>query len=220
MFHAHPGNMLCGVDEAGRGSVLGPLVVGAVYSESDAVLIDIGVKDSKKLSPKVRERMYEQIEDACRTVVVHVSASEIDSRRKDVSLNEIELEMFVSACSKAPVSSVYADCPDVNEAGFSKEMSGRMKGPEIIARHKADDVFPIVSAASIIAKVTRDRMIADIQKEFKADIGSGYPSDRRTMEFIEKWIKDNGGPPPHTRCSWEPVRHMMTVSKNTRISDW
>jgi len=212
--------MLCGVDEAGRGSVLGPLVVGAVYSVSDDILKEIGVKDSKKLTPGTRERMYDQIANACEFCVIPVSAAEIDIKRKEMSLNEIELEMFVRACSKIPVSTVYADCPDVNEAGFSKDMGGRMKGAEIIARHKADDTFPIVSAASIVAKVTRDRMIGDIQNEFGTDIGSGYPSDRVTMGFIEKWIKDNGSPPPYTRCSWEPVRQMITVSKNTRISDW
>ena len=212
--------MKCGVDEAGRGSVLGPLVVGAVYSDSDEILKDIGVKDSKKLAPNVRERMYDQIADVCEFAVIPISASEIDEKRKAMSLNDIELGMFVEACSKFQTSVVYADCPDVNEAAFSKEMGRLMGGPEIIARHKADDIFPVVSAASIMAKVTRDRMIADIQKEFKEDIGSGYPSDHFTMEFIEKWIKDNGCPPPYTRCSWEPVRQMITVSKNTRISDW
>jgi ribonuclease HII len=212
--------MLCGVDEAGRGSVLGPLAVGAVYSESDAVLIEIGVRDSKKLSPGTRERMYDQIKDVCAVGIAVVSASEIDRLRKSVSLNEIELNMFVEACSEVPVSAVYADCPDVSEARFSRDMGGKMKGTAIIARHKADDIYPIVSAASIIAKVTRDRLIEDLKREFGADIGSGYPSDCRTMEFIEKWIKDNGSPPPHTRCSWEPVKQMMAVSKNTRISDW
>jgi ribonuclease HII len=212
--------MICGVDEAGRGSVLGPLVVGAVYSESDDILKRIGVKDSKKLSPKVRERMYNEISDACKISIISISASEIDGRRKEMSLNEIELRMFAEACSGIPASVIYADCPDVNESGFSKDMGRIMNGPEVIAKHKADDIFPIVSAASIIAKVTRDRAIDDLKKEFGRDIGSGYPSDRVTMEFIEKWIKENGSPPPHTRCSWEPVRQMMTVSKNTKISDW
>ncbi|MCL2145936.1 MAG: ribonuclease HII [Methanomassiliicoccaceae archaeon] len=183
-------------------------------------LIDIGVKDSKKLSPRTRERMYDQIVSVCGVSVVCASAAEIDGRRKEMSLNEIELRMFVEACSALSPSSVYADCPDVNEESFSKEMRRMMKDTVIIARHKADDIFPIVSAASIVAKVTRDRMIADIQNELGTDIGSGYPSDRCTMDFIEKWIKDNGTPPPHTRCSWEPVRQMMTVSKNTKISDW
>jgi len=212
--------MRCGVDEAGRGSVLGPLVVGAVYSDSDDELVKMGVKDSKKLPPKTREHLFELITKKYEVNIVMISAAGIDEKRKEMSLNDIELEMFVEACSKFPVSEVYADCPDTNEAGFSTEMGRKMKGPEIIARHKADDIFPIVSAASIIAKVTRDLMIVDIKKELGKNIGSGYPSDHFTMEFIEKWIKDNGCPPPYTRCSWEPVRNLMTLSKNTRISDW
>jgi ribonuclease H, mammalian HI/archaeal HII subfamily len=212
--------MFCGIDEAGRGSVMGPLVVGSVYCESDEELLKIGVKDSKKLTPKNRERMFEQISDSFRTQTVIASAVDIDTKRKTMTLNVIELEMFIKAASHAPLSAIYADCPDVNESGFSRDMSSQIKNVKIVAKHKADDIYPVVSAASIIAKVTRDRMIEDIQKEFRMNIGSGYPSDAVTMRFIEKWIKENGTPPKHTRCSWEPVRQLMTVSKNTKISDW
>jgi ribonuclease H, mammalian HI/archaeal HII subfamily len=220
IFHSFHQQMFCGIDEAGRGSVMGPLVVGSVYCESDETLIKIGVKDSKKLTPSSRERMYELIRSEYRTSVVIASAAEIDERRKAMTLNVIELEMFVEAARVTPVSVVYADCPDVNETGFARMMSSRLKDVRIVAKHKADDIFPVVSAASIIAKVTRDRMISDIEEEFGTAIGSGYPSDTVTMEFIEKWIKENGSPPKHTRCSWEPVRQLMTVSKNTKISDW
>lgn len=199
---------------------MGPLVVSAVYAESDDALKDLGVKDSKKLTPRIRENMFEVIADSFKTTVVTVSASEIDDLRKHLTLNEIELDMFVRASSEVPVSRVYADCPDVNESGFSRDMRARMDGTDVLAKHKADDTYPIVSAASIIAKVTRDRSMENIQKEFGVNIGSGYPSDHYTMEFIEKWIKDNGRPPEHTRCSWEPVKRLMTVSKNTKISDW
>jgi ribonuclease HII len=95
-----------------------------------------------------------------------------------------------------------------------------MNGVEVTAEHGADNRYPVVSAASIIAKVTRDRIIKDISKEFGADIGSGYPSDPVTTEFIAKWIKENGNPPPHTRCSWETVRKMMSLSMNRKITDW
>ena len=199
---------------------MGPLVVGSVYCESDEALMKIGVKDSKKLTPASRERMYEMICGEFQTFVAIASAAEIDEKRKAMTLNIIELEMFIEAAQITPVSVVYADCPDVNEAGFTRMMSSRLKDARIVAKHKADDIFPVVSAASIIAKVTRDRMIADIEAEFGTVIGSGYPSDTVTMEFIEKWIKENGSPPKHTRCSWEPVRQLMTVSKNTKISDW
>ncbi|MFA6804896.1 MAG: ribonuclease HII [Candidatus Methanomethylophilaceae archaeon] len=213
--------MFCGVDEAGRGSVLGPLVVGAVYTEDDTVLKEIGVKDSKKLTEKVRERMFDEIAASCPlyTTVV-ITADEIDEKRKRQSLNVIEMDMFQEAVSKIPVKTVYADCPDPNEMIFSSTLSVRLGGTEVIGRHKADDTYPVVSAASIIAKVTRERMVADIQREFDVNIGSGYPSDHFTMEFIEKWIKDNGRPPKYTRCSWEPVRHLMSASRNTKLTDW
>lgn len=213
--------MFCGVDEAGRGSVMGPLVVGAVYAEDDVPLKELGVRDSKKLSPKVRERMFDEIisRSADYSVII-ISAADIDIKRERISLNEIEADMFVEAVTKIPVSRVYADCPDVNEYSFSNAMSVRMGNTNVIARHKADDTYPIVSAASIIAKVTRDRMIADISEEFGESIGSGYPSDPYTMGFIERWIKENGVSPKYTRNSWEPVRRLLSVKANTKITDW
>ena len=213
--------MFCGVDEAGRGSVMGPLVVGAVYVEDDSILKEIGVKDSKKLTPKTRERMYDRIvSESSDYRVVIASAAEIDERRTKISLNEVELDMFREAVSKIPVSRVYADCPDVNEMSFSSALSIRLNNTTVIGRHKADDTYPVVSAASIIAKVTRDRMIEDISKEFGTDIGSGYPSDDKTMDFIKGWIRKNGVSPKHTRNSWEPVRKLLSVSANTKITDW
>ena len=213
--------MFCGVDEAGRGSVMGPLVVGAVYVEDDDFLKDIGVKDSKKLTPKSRERMYDRITaEACDYSVVIASAEDIDDRRTRMSLNDVELEMFREAVSKQPVTRVYADCPDVNEMSFSSALSVRLNNTTVIGRHKADDTYPVVSAASIIAKVTRDRMVDEISKEFGVDIGSGYPSDEKTMDFIKGWIKKNGVSPKHTRNSWEPVRKLLSVSANTKITDW
>ncbi|MDY0293339.1 MAG: ribonuclease HII [Candidatus Methanomethylophilaceae archaeon] len=213
--------MFCGVDEAGRGSVMGPLVVGAVFVEDDSPLVSMGVRDSKRLSPRRREALYEEISSAAPDwCTVIVSAEEIDLLRNRRSLNEIEMDMFEEAASKVPVLRVYADCPDVNETSFSNSLSVRLKNTAVVARHRADDTFPVVSAASIIAKVTRDRMIRDISEEFGTEIGSGYPSDTCTMGFIEKWIKDNGSPPKHTRCSWEPVRHMMSLNSNTKLTDW
>jgi len=213
--------MICGIDEAGRGPVMGPMVVAAVFAEDDVPLIRIGVKDSKKLSPAVRERMFDEIlKVAAGHRIVMISAEEIDAKRKNDSLNDIELQMFADSVQGISVSRVYADCPDANEAAFSSSLSLRLGGTKVTAKHKADDTYPAVSAASILAKVTRDRIMADISKEFGTDVGSGYPGDPVTLDFIGKWIKENGNPPPHTRCSWETVRKMMTVSMNRKITDW
>lgn len=214
--------MFCGVDEAGRGSVMGPLVVGTVFVEDDSVLRDIGVRDSKKLTPKRREAMYEAITEAVPYWnVVIATAADVDSRREEMSLNEVELRMFAEAVSSQPRDVVYADCPDVNEVSFTERLS-KLLGPDVtvVAKHKADDTYPVVSAASIVAKVTRDRMLDDIRREYDVNIGSGYPSDHYTMDFIAQWIKDNGKAPEHVRCSWEPVRKMLSARANTKISDW
>jgi ribonuclease HII len=213
--------MFCGIDEAGRGSVMGPLVVAAVCTADDSVLRDIGVRDSKKLTPKMRERMYSEIIGVTEYRVEVISAEEIDLRRAKESLNEIEADMFVSSVAgMKKVRRIYADCPDVNESAFAKELSVRLGGRTVIAKHKADDIYPVVSAASIVAKVTRDRMVHEISGELGKDAGSGYPSDPVTMALIERWIKENGCAPPHTRCSWEPVRKLLALSLNTRITDW
>ncbi len=199
---------------------MGPLVVGCVYTEDDSFLTEIGVKDSKKLTPKARSRMYDQITEATKWTVVIASAKDIDERRKLMSLNEVELRMFAEAAMAHHTDEVYADCPDVNESVFSGKLGALVPNAAIIAKHKADDSYPIVSAASIVAKVTRDRMIEDIREEFGTNIGSGYPSDHYTMDFIAEWIKKNGKAPEHVRCSWEPVRQMLSARANTKLSDW
>lgn len=215
--------MYCGVDEAGRGSVMGPLVVGCVSINDDAGLMAIGVKDSKKLTPKKREEMYDDIITGCDdwTTVV-ISAEDIDLERKTMSLNDIEMRMFSEAISHCKsCTKAYVDCPDINEISFGRRLSVMLgDGVEIIAKHKADDTYPVVSAASIVAKVTRDRMIEEIRQEFGVDIGSGYPSDHYTMDFIEEWIKKNRCAPKHVRCSWEPVRVMLSNRANTKLTDW
>ena len=214
--------MFCGVDEAGRGSVMGPLVVGVVYVESDKDLKSIGVKDSKQLSAKQREKMYDEIIAAANhwcTVVV--SSEEIDEQRKKISLNEIELNMFAEGVTRWEAVQILADCPDINESSFTERLYAKVGNDvEIIAKHKADETYPVVSAASIVAKVTRDRMMEDIRKEFGSDVGSGYPSDTKTKDFIRNWVNANGKAPPHVRTSWEPVRKMLSQKKNTKLDDW
>ena len=209
--------MFCGIDEAGRGSVMGPLVVACVFADDDSVLKEMGVKDSKRLSPKKREELYAKITESFEYTVTTASSEDIDRMRKTESLNVIELKMFAYV-SGSKADHIFADCPDVNESSFSNELSA-MTGSKVTAQHKADDTFPIVSAASIVAKVTRDRFVERISEEI-GNIGSGYPSDTVTMDFIEKWIKDNGCAPPYTRSSWEPVRKRLSILANTKITDW
>ena len=213
--------MFCGVDEAGRGPVMGPLVVGAVYVEDDDVLREIGVKDSKKLTPKRREVMYDRIIDTVEGYsIVMLSAEDIDAKRERMSLNMVEMEMFAEAVSRMPVNRVYVDCPDPNEEKFGNMLSVRINNTPVTARHKADDTYPVVSAASILAKVTRDRIISEISEEFGENIGSGYPSDPVTIAFIEKWLKEKGCTPKHTRNSWDTVKNLKSRLLVRKITDW
>lgn len=209
----------CGIDEAGRGSVMGPMVVGILRTASDEGLLSLGVKDSKKLSPKRRETIYDELISSFDCHIVEVSASEIDELRKFMTLNDIELDMFCEAFDELPGEVAYVDCPSVNEEGFASSMSKRCTG-RIVAEHGADDRYPVVSAASIIAKVTRDRRMSEISEKFGENAGSGYPSDKVTMDFIEKWIKHNGRAPLDTRCSWEPVKRMMSLAVNMKLDDY
>jgi ribonuclease HII len=118
------------------------------------------------------------------------------------------------------VTRVYVDCPDPNEEKFGNMLSVRINNTPVTARHKADDTYPVVSAASILAKVTRDRLIAEISEEFGENIGSGYPSDPVTIAFIEKWLKEKGCTPRHTRNSWDTVRNLKSRLLVRKITDW
>jgi ribonuclease HII len=95
---------------------------------------------------------------------------------------------------------------------------------EIVSKHKADAIYPVVSAASIIAKVTRDRIIRDIEKELRKTLdkpmGSGYPSDSVTINFMENWIKAKGDLPPHTRRSWDTSLHLLATAKTMSLDQF
>ncbi len=203
------GKKLAGIDEAGRGPVIGPMVISAVVVDEANVpkLEGLGVKDSKKLTPKRREKLFDEIirllDDY---VILELWPEEIDSRSG--TLNEFEVENFVKALNSLKVKPdvVYIDAADVKEARFGEDIRKRLNfEAEIIAEHKADDKFVPVSAASILAKVTRDRAIEKLKEQY-GEIGSGYPSDPRTRAFLESYYREHGEFPPIVRQSWKTLR--------------
>jgi ribonuclease HII len=213
--------MLCGVDEAGRGPVLGPMVVAAVAIEDDALLRRMEVRDSKKLTPARREELATQINESCIVEFQVISHSEIDARGPKTSLNELEAVVFASLIDRIKADHVYVDACDVNECHFSQMVSGRLSyRPRMVCEHKADDNYPIVAAASIIAKTNRDRIVSEIQSEIGQEIGSGYSSDPTTIAFLQKWIKEKGDLPPYTRRSWATAKEALSSSKNAKLTDW
>ncbi|MBY9009384.1 MAG: ribonuclease HII [Candidatus Lokiarchaeota archaeon] len=218
--------MICGIDEAGRGPVLGPMVIcGVCFLEAELKLLDdIGVKDSKKLSPKKRSELAKIIKHKCsnyKTIVV--SAQEIDAReKKRITLNKLEEIKMAEIIEALKPNIIYIDAADVNEARFGKSIKKLLNySPiKIISKHKADDLYPIVSASSIIAKDTRDNIIEELKKNY-GDFGSGYPSDVRTIEFLRKWIIEKKKSPPFARKSWETTKKIIREEiSNAKITDF
>jgi len=204
--------IICGVDDAGRGSVLGPLVIAGVSIERRKIkyLSEIGVKDSKQLSPKTREILYKKIIAIVDDYyIARISPKLIDECVQKNQLNHLEAKYMAKIISKLRPDSSYVDSCDVNPTRFGKKISKLANSGRIYSRHHADSRFAIVSAASIVAKVNRDRAIEKLQKKY--DVGSGYPSDPKTMQFIKTWILGYHKTPEFVRKSWKPVKIMMNL---------
>lgn len=219
-------SIICGIDEAGRGPVIGPLILcGVCFEESQLTFLkEIGVRDSKKLSPKRRKELAKTIKDNCLSFeIINVSAKEIDKRKTDrITLNRLEELKMADIINKLKPDVIYIDAADVNEERFGKsiERSLDYSPNKIVSKHRADDTFPIVSAASIIAKDTRDDVIEKFKQKY-GDIGSGYPSDKRTTDFLRNWIKKNKNFPPFVRISWETTKKILDQEiKNKKITDY
>ena len=205
--------IICGVDDAGRGSVLGPLVIAGVSVKRTKIkhLSEIGVKDSKQLSPNAREVLYKKIIAIVDDYyIARISPKIIDQSVRKNQLNHLEAKYMAKVISKLRPDSSYVDSCDVNPARFGKEISKLANSGKIYSRHHADSRFVIVSAASIVAKVNRDRAIEKLRKNY--DLGSGYPSDSKTMKFIKKWMLDHHEIPKFVRKSWKPVKIMMKLN--------
>jgi ribonuclease HII len=133
----------------------------------------------------------------------------------------LEAVVFASLIDRLKADVVYVDACDVNEDHFRQMVSGRLSyKPRMVCEHKADDNYPIVSAASIIAKTNRDRIVSEMQAEIGQEIGSGYASDPTTIAFLQKWIKEKGDLPPYTRRSWATAKEALSSSKNAKLTDW
>ena len=213
--------MICGVDEAGRGPDLGALVVAGVVCEYDVPLRQLNVRDSKKLSPGRREQLAPEIEQLCKAEVVVVPAEDIDVMRAEMSLNSFEARLFAKIIETLHPETAYVDAVDVDEIEFKREIQKLIPFEvEIISQHQADDLYPDVSAAASVAKVRRDREMRKIEESIGMPVGSGYPSDPDTIAFLEKWIKEKGALPPHTRASWDTARRLLTESRNRKLDEF
>ena len=199
----------CGVDEAGRGPMLGPLVIAGVLATTAQIrqLKKYGVRDSKKLTSITRERLYKKIISTVDNYhIVKISPKIIDTSVRNHSLNHLEAKYMAKVILKLKPKITFVDSCDPNTTRFGKEISQLSMNSKIRSYHKADSKFTIVAAASILAKVSRDRVISRLKKKY--DIGSGYPSDQKTVDFVRKSVKKNEIP-IFVRKSWKPVQILM-----------
>jgi len=212
--------VICGVDEAGKGSVLGPMVVAAVGAPSEDALEDLGVKDSKLLSAKERERLYSLIKKRCKVATVRLDANEIDAIRTEMTMNAAVARAHAQVIRKLSPDRAYVDACDVNIFRYAEMVKSHLDDHcEIVSEHHADAKFAVVSAASIVAKVTRDRAIATLSKKY-GELGSGYPSDPVTIRFLNDWIDDHRVPPPIARKSWKTVGAILARRSQKSLMDF
>lgn len=199
---------LLGIDEAGRGSVIGPLVLCGVAIEQERLkfLERLGLKDSKKVAPKKRVVLARKIKKIAECHLVKITAKDIDLlRSKDVNLNQIEKIGMNKIISAANPHTCLVDSMDVKPERLSQELEEVNPGIKVIAEHKADDRYPLVAASSIVAKVERDLEIHQIRNKYQ-NIGSGYPSDPRTIKFLNETAYPEL--PDFVRHSWATVEKL------------
>jgi len=217
---------LAGLDEAGRGCVIGPMAVAGVLVDEEglAELVSLGVKDSKALSPSTRERLASCIRSvALAYKVVLVQPEEIDKAVARKALNRLEANVMARIICDLCPDVAYVDASDVVEARFASMICACLPpglDVQVIAKHGADARYPVVAAASILAKVERDRAIAELKRELGVDFGSGYPTDARTIAFIREWCKRHKGLPSFVRRSWRTARRTVTEALTAKLDKW
>ncbi|KAL7712732.1 Ribonuclease [Entamoeba marina] len=211
-----PGDLFIGIDEAGKGPVLGPMVYTAFFTTSPEIVSTLGFKDSKVLTPEKRYQLYQEIKQtscvgyATALLTPSFITHQMCSPNK-ISLNEIAynavlklIEQIINQ-TKRQIKTVYADT--VGPAATYKKTITQ-KFPQlknVIVCPKADSKYPVVSAASIVAKVTRDGC--------NQNVGSGYPGDSNTTTWMAKSYDPVFGYPNLVRFGWETSKRILS-SKN------
>lgn len=225
--------LILGIDDAGRGPLIGPMILAGVLvtKEQETKIKKEGVADSKLLVHSTRVKLSRIIkENSLKQHVVQSSPAEIDeSILSGTNLNTLEAkktahiinEINQGKFTKEKIK-VIVDCPSVNILAWQTTLEkfiNHKDNLEIHCEHKADFNHPSVSAASILAKVTREEEVAKIKKQYEkyGDTGSGYPSDPSTKEFLKKHGKElaNSGIFRKTWATWKTMFPEKVNSQST-----
>jgi ribonuclease HII len=210
--------LIAGVDDAGRGPIIGPLVVAGVLmgEDRDRELLAMGVKDSKLLTPEVRTQLAPKV----RALATKVSAVEVQPKEIDEvvlhggklrKLNFLEAQLMAQVITELSPEEVYVDASDVNEQRYGETirefLPAALRKIKVVSEHHADRTYPVVSAASIIAKVKRDEAVEALRREY-GNFGSGYITDARTLNFLREWRRTHDEYPPIVRLSWKTIKEI------------
>ena len=223
-----------GVDEAGKGPVLGPMVAAAVRADSDNLPADVA--DSKELGESTRESIASELHES-RAVAVGVgviSTDEIDDPETD--MNGLTVAAQVRALTEVASDGDRAivDAGDVSESRFARRVADGVAdgGAEtdgdsesgvaidVTAEHGADESNRLVGAASVVAKVERDRRIAAIAEKYDSEIGSGYPSDPTTRAFLADFVDQHGDLPGCARQSWATAEDVLAAAEQSDLTEF
>ncbi|SFG59551.1 RNase HII [Halopelagius inordinatus] len=215
-----------GCDEAGKGPVLGPMVAAAVRAEPDALPDD--VDDSKRIAPERRAEIAAFLrEDGAVTVgVAVVSPSRIDDPETDMNSLTVAAQAEAVAAAARDGDAVVADAGDVNEARFGRRVASSVgtDGVEVRvhAEHGGDESYALVGAASIVAKVERDARVDAIDAEYAeyGPVGSGYPSDGTTREFLREYVDRTGELPECARASWSTCDDVLAAAAQSSLDQF
>lgn len=214
---------LIGVDDAGRGPVIGPLILAGVLIEEkeEGKLRELGAKDSKLLTPKIRRQVFEKVKSEVMKFHYEItSPKEIDDCDNLNDLEAIKTAMIINTLSEGLGGEITAiiDCPSVNTKAWGNFVEKLIINKEIALKveHKADFNHPVVSAASIIAKENREEQVAKLSKQYNINFGSGYPSDPTTKEFIEK-NHDKEEFKEIIRHSWATVKKLKQGTNQKKL---
>ncbi|MFB6294645.1 MAG: ribonuclease HII [Candidatus Nanohaloarchaea archaeon] len=209
------------------GPVLGSMFVAGVLVDEDDMdeLASLGLKDSKELSDADREGFVAPIKElAIDTAVTEVTASEIDELREVTNLNVIELRTFAGIIEQLEPDTAFIDLPEPDGERFAnkirEELPDDFKDVEMVAEHEADDTYPIVSAASILAKSAREAHTAELKEKYGVDFRTGYPHDQDTIDFLTDYLEEHGELPEETRMSWSTAQRLVAESEQSEIEDF
>ena len=179
-----------------------------------------GVADSKRLSPERRNELDARIRAACDVAVAEVPVACIDDPETD--MNTLTVDAQVSALEGVATDGLagYVDAGDVDEDRFGRRVAdGVTVDVDVTAEHGADDEYAVVAAASIVAKVARDSHVAELAAEY-GDVGSGYPSDPTTRDFLERHVRETGALPDCARASWQTSQDVLAGAEQSGLDEF